>query len=74
MEAKPRQKKKTKIDPAKMREALTQINTVSPLVGLMESLRKVDITSPEASLNSHSISDGNGGRIELVRELKGIKK
>ena len=40
-------------------------NTVQALSQLMEELQSIDINSPEAKLNETSISDGNGGRIDL---------
>jgi hypothetical protein len=33
-------------------------------------MKSVNINSPEAQLNSHSISDGKGGRIELDDHTK----
>jgi hypothetical protein len=41
----------------------------SPIYSLIENLKKIDLDSPEAKLNETSISDGNGGRIELVRNV-----
>jgi hypothetical protein len=35
------------------------------MLGLIESMLKVDLDAPEAVLNSTSISDGEGGRILL---------
>lgn len=47
-----------------------EVSSVSNLVGALNS---VDLNSPEASQNVHSISDNNGGRIELNLD-KVIKK
>lgn len=44
--------------------------SVPKLVGALNS---VDLNSPEAAQNAHSISDNNGGRIELNQD-KIIKK
>lgn len=40
---------------------------------LVSALNSVDLNSPEAAQNAHSISDNNGGRIELNQD-KIIKK
>lgn len=40
----------------------------SPFSGLMGALQSVNTNSPEAKLNRTSISDNNGGRIELNQE------
>jgi len=45
-------------------------NTVQALSQLMNELQSIDINSPEAKLNETSISDGNGGRIDLNEDLK----
>lgn len=37
-------------------------------------MKQVKTDTPEAELNSHSISDGNGGRIELNEEEKRRRK
>lgn len=47
-----------------------EIGSVSKLVGALNS---VDLNSPEAYQNAHSITDNNGGRIELNQD-KIIKK
>lgn len=47
------------------------VTVVSPLTNLVNTMTKVDTKSTEAQLNSHSISDGNGGRIELNDQTKG---
>ena len=46
------------------------ISPISRVVGVFNS---VDLNSPEAAQNVHSISDSNGGRIELIQD-KIIKK
>ncbi len=46
---------------------------VSSVSNLVSALNSVDLNSPEASQNVHSISDNNGGRIELNLD-KVIKK
>ncbi|MCL5784549.1 MAG: hypothetical protein M1142_04325 [Patescibacteria group bacterium] len=40
----------------------------SSFSGLMGALQSVNTNSPEAKLNKTSISDNNGGRIELNQE------
>lgn len=40
-------------------------NESNDLVELIEALRAVDIDAPLAQLNATTISDNNGGRIEL---------
>jgi hypothetical protein len=48
---------------------------ISPTVGdLVNELKKVDINSPEASLNATSISDNNGGRIDLTEKPMSQKR
>ncbi len=49
-------------------------NTVQALNQLVNELQTVDTTSPEAEQNATSISDGNGGRIELNEDLDKDKK
>ena len=39
--------------------------TTVPINNLVNVMKSVNTNSPEAELNSHSISDGKGGRIEL---------
>jgi hypothetical protein len=43
----------------------------APLPKLVEVLGRVDENKPGASANETSISDNNGGRIELGDNLKG---
>jgi hypothetical protein len=52
-------------------------NIAQVLPSLVNTLQSVDIHSSEAIVNKTSIADNNGGRIQLVRDLKGklsIKK
>lgn len=47
------------------------------LAGMVDALQDVDTQAPNAELNATSISDNNGGRIELNEDLAGpnvIKK
>lgn len=47
------------------------------LAGMVDALQDVDTQAPNAELNATSISDNNGGRIELNEDLDGpnvIKK
>jgi hypothetical protein len=45
--------------------SLGQISLTSSLVEFVETLESIDTTSPLAKLNETTISDNNGGRIEL---------
>jgi hypothetical protein len=45
--------------------ATTENESGFALVTLIEELRKVELDSPLAKLNETTISDNNGGRIEL---------
>lgn len=45
-----------------------------PLAELMDELDAVDENSAEAELNESTISDNNGGRIELEGDKQSIKK
>lgn len=56
-------------DPQKV-VSTVDANTVQALSQLMNELQSIDINSPEAKLNETSISDGNGGRIDLNEDLK----
>lgn len=47
------------------------ITISSPISNLVNTMTKIDTKSSDAQLNSHSISDGNGGRIELNDQTKG---
>lgn len=49
-------------------------NERSNLSDLVDAMKQVKTDTPEAELNSHSISDGNGGRIELNEEEKRRRK
>lgn len=49
----------------------TDGQSLSDLVGALQS---VDTQTPEAALNATSISDNNGGRIELNQDGEVIKK
>ena len=40
-------------------------NRTNSLIALIEELQKIDLNSPIAKLNETTISDNNGGRIEL---------
>lgn len=42
--------------------------TISPITELIGALQSVDTNSPQGKLNRTSISDNNGGRIELNQE------
>lgn len=44
---------------------IIQISDSSSLAELLELLEQVDLDSPLAMLNETTISDNNGGRIEL---------
>ena len=44
--------------------------TITPLNNLVNTMKSVQTNTPEAKLNSHSISDGKGGRIELDDHTK----
>ena len=43
------------------------------LSDLMQVMRSVDVNAPDAKKNETSISDNNGGRIELDEDLKNPK-
>jgi hypothetical protein len=45
-----------------------------PLADLMDELNDVDDNSADADLNESTISDNNGGRIELDGDEESIKK
>ncbi len=55
----------------KSQNSTPSVTVVSPVTNLVNTMSKVDTNSAEAQLNSHSISDGNGGRIELNDQTKG---
>lgn len=42
----------------------------SSITDLVQVMQSVKTDTPEAKLNQHSISDGNGGRIELDDQTK----
>ena len=46
---------------------------ISPVSRVVGALNSVDLNSSEAAQNAHSISDNNGGRVELNQD-KIIKK
>ncbi len=48
-------------------------NTGQVLSDLANTMKSVDTKSPEAKLNTTSISDNNGGRIELNEDKGGNK-
>lgn len=51
------------------------LDPATPTVGdLVNELKKVDINSPEATLNATSISDNNGGRIDLTEKPTSHKR
>lgn len=41
----------------------------NPIIKVVETLSKVDTSSPEAKLNKDSMNDNNGGRIKFYDEL-----
>ncbi len=43
------------------------------LTQVMDAMRSIDTKSPDAQANSTSITDNNGGRIELNEDLKNPK-
>ena len=43
--------------------------TNNPIIKVVETLSKVDISSPEAKLNKDSMKDNNGGRIKFNDDL-----
>lgn len=45
-----------------------------PTLRVINAIKSVDLTSVEAEDNIHSISDNNGGRIELNEDEKNIIK
>jgi hypothetical protein len=46
-------------------EQLPDDNQTDSLIALLDEFKKVDLNSPMAKLNETTISDNNGGRIEL---------
>lgn len=42
--------------------------------GVVDALRSVNLNSPDAGKNAHSISDNNGGRIELDQDDQDVIK
>lgn len=45
----------------------------SNVTEMVQVMSRVDTSSPQAQLNSTSISDGNGGRITLDDHVTGLK-
>lgn len=45
--------------------SLPSTDNVSSLIELIDTLEKIDTTKPMAKLNKTTISDNNGGRIQL---------
>lgn len=45
--------------------------TNNPIIKVVETLSKIDTSSPEAKLNKDSMADNNGGRIKFNDELTG---
>jgi hypothetical protein len=46
-------------------EQLPDDNQTDSLIALLDEFKNVDLNSPMAKLNETTISDNNGGRIEL---------
>ncbi|HUD05810.1 MAG TPA: hypothetical protein VMR18_02775 [Candidatus Saccharimonadales bacterium] len=49
----------------KVLEQLPDDNQTDSLITLLDEFKKIDLNSPMAKLNETTISDNNGGRIEL---------
>jgi len=60
-------RKETATDVALSPKPVSQQPTIDPLPieRLVKVMQTVKTDTPEAKLNKHSISDGNGGRIEM---------
>ena len=50
----------------------TPQNTQHSIQTVLQSLQTVNINSPESQLNATSISDNNGGRIELNQDALNV--
>lgn len=49
-------------------------NSPNPVTNVVKALNSVDVSSSDAQRNAHSISDNNGGRIELNEDGEQIIK
>lgn len=60
--------KDKKISSAPRVRSLVVNREVNSITELVETMRNVSLTSKEAKINATSISDNNGGRIELEKD------